>query len=82
IKNVRQTGTIIAFEICTPDKDDYLNKVSQTFTPFCMKHGVYLRSMGNTIYILPPYCITSKELKKIYSVIVNFINSQAKDNGF
>ena len=73
IKNVRQRGTIIAFEICTSEKDDYLNSVSTYFTPFTMKHGVYLRSMGNTIYILPPYCITSKELKKIYDVIILFI---------
>ncbi len=80
IKNVRQTGTIIAFEICTDDKDDYLNNVSQTFTPFCMKRGVYLRSMGNTIYILPPYCITSKELKKIYSVVFDFIKKHANEN--
>lgn len=80
IKNVRQTGTIIAFEICTADKDDYLNNVSQTFTPFCMKRGVYLRSMGNTIYILPPYCITSKELKKIYTVVLEYIKKHANEN--
>lgn len=73
VKNVRQLGTIIAFEMCTSENDDYLNSVSNDFTPFCMKHGVYLRSMGNTLYIMPPYCITSKELKKIYSVIIQFI---------
>jgi adenosylmethionine---8-amino-7-oxononanoate aminotransferase len=73
IKNVRQTGTIIAFEICTNDQDDYLNEVSNEFTPFCLKHGVYLRSMGNTIYVMPPYCTTSKQLKKIYLVIIRFI---------
>jgi len=79
IKNVRQTGTIFAFEICTADKDDYLNNVSQTFTPFCMKRGVYLRSMGNTIYILPPYCITSKELKIIYSAIIEFVQNYVRE---
>ena len=73
VKNVRQLGTIIAFEMCTSENDDYLNSVSNDFTPFCMKHGVYLRSLGNTLYIMPPYCITSKELKKIYSVIIQFI---------
>jgi adenosylmethionine-8-amino-7-oxononanoate aminotransferase len=73
VKNVRQLGTIIAFEMCTSENDNYLNSVSNDFTPFCMKHGVYLRSMGNTLYIMPPYCITSKELKKIYSVIIQFI---------
>ncbi len=81
IKNVRQIGTIIAFEMCTSDKDDYLNNVSKDFTPFCMKHGVYLRSMGNTIYILPPYCITSKELKKVYEVVIKFVekNNEPKN---
>ena len=73
IKNLRQAGTIVAFEICTTDKDNYLNNVSKDFTPYCMKHGVYLRSMGNTIYIMPPYCITTKELKKIYEVTLSFI---------
>jgi adenosylmethionine-8-amino-7-oxononanoate aminotransferase len=80
IKNIRQTGTIIAFEICTTDTDDYLNNISKIFTPFCMNHGVYLRSMGNTIYVMPPYCITSKELKKIYSVIVQFIEKLAEQD--
>jgi adenosylmethionine---8-amino-7-oxononanoate aminotransferase len=73
IKDVRQTGTVIAFEICTDGDDNYLNEVSNPFTPFCLKHGVYLRSMGNTIYVMPPYCTTSKQLKKIYSVIIHFI---------
>jgi adenosylmethionine-8-amino-7-oxononanoate aminotransferase len=80
IKNVRQIGTIIAFEICTADQDDYLNKVSQSFSPFCLRKGVYLRAMGNTIYIMPPYCITSRELKKIYSVVVDFIEYHLKEN--
>jgi len=73
IKNVRQLGTIIAFEVCTLENDNYLNNISKSFTKFSMKHGVYLRSMGNTIYVMPPYCTTSKQLKKIYSVIIHFI---------
>lgn len=76
VKKVRQCGTIIAFEVCTSGKDDYLNNISKEFTAFSMKHGVYLRSMGNTVYVMPPYCITSRELKKIYSVIVAFLKIQ------
>jgi adenosylmethionine-8-amino-7-oxononanoate aminotransferase len=78
LKNIRQTGTILAFEICTKDYDDYLNNVSKEFTPFCLKRGVFLRPMGNTIYILPPYCITSKQLKKIYNVIIEFVEKYVK----
>jgi adenosylmethionine-8-amino-7-oxononanoate aminotransferase len=69
----------MAFELCTPEKDNYLNAISKDFTAFSMKHGIYLRSMGNTIYVMPPYCITSKELKKIYSVIVEFIKKYVKE---
>ncbi len=81
IKNVRLRGTIIAFEMCTSEKDNYLNNISKDFTVFSMERGVYLRSMGNTIYVMPPYCITSKELKKVYSVIIQFIKKQVAQQG-
>jgi adenosylmethionine-8-amino-7-oxononanoate aminotransferase len=73
IKNLRQLGTIIAFEIATREEDGYLHNIGSDFTSFCMKQGVYLRAMGNTIYIMPPYCITKKELKQTYNVITNFL---------
>ena len=80
IKNVRHLGTIIAFEVCTSEEDNYLNNISKKFTAFSMKSGVYLRSMGNTIYVMPPYCITSRELKMIYSVILEFLRKYAGQN--
>ena len=73
IKNIRQCGTIAAFEIISNEADNYLNKVMQKFTPFCLSKGVYLRSLGNTIYIMPPYCIKRKELKKIFATILAFL---------
>ncbi len=79
IKNVRQRGTIIAFEICTSEKDDYLNNISNDFTAFSLEKGVYLRSMGNTVYVMPPYCITSGQLKKIYSVITKFLKKHINE---
>jgi adenosylmethionine-8-amino-7-oxononanoate aminotransferase len=39
-----------------------------------MKRGVYLRAMGNTIYVMPPYVITTGELRKIYGVITDFLD--------
>ena len=32
------------------------------------------RPLGNTIYILPPYTISNKELKKVYQAIENVID--------
>jgi len=74
IKNIRETGTIVAFEVITEQGDSYLNEIRDTFTPYCLKHGVYLRPLGNTVYIMPPYCIKKAELKKVYEVIELFLN--------
>ncbi len=73
IKNLRQFGTIIAFEINTKGRDGYLNNISDSFTKFCLDEGVYLRPLGNTIYVMPPYCISKYQLNKVYNTIENFL---------
>ncbi len=72
-KNHRVCGTIAAFEIITSQSDNYLNNLGTLFTEFCINNGVYLRPLGNTIYIMPPYCITDEQLSKIYDVILAFL---------
>ncbi len=74
IKNIRHLGTIMAFEVSTNQTDGYLNNIANEFTKFCLERGVYLRPMGNTIYVMPPYCIKKKELEKIYEVIEKFLS--------
>jgi len=78
IKNLRHLGTICAFEIQTNENDNYLHNIGHMFTEYCLQNGVYLRALGNTIYIMPPYCITKKELKKVHSVIEAFLESIIK----
>ncbi len=74
IKNLRQSGTILAFEINTKNKDGYLNIISDSFTKFCLEKGVYLRPLGNTVYVMPPYCISKYQLNKVYKVIEKFLS--------
>lgn len=68
IKNLRSLGTIMAFEIET-GRDGYLNAVGMEITKKALEQGVYLRPLGNTVYIMPPYCITEEELQKVYDVV-------------
>jgi len=68
IKNKRSLGTILAFEI-DKGKDEYLNNISSSITESSLSAGVYLRPLGNTVYIMPPYCITEQELARVYAVI-------------
>jgi adenosylmethionine-8-amino-7-oxononanoate aminotransferase len=68
-KNLRNLGTIIAFEIVS-ESDSYLNNISTTITQQALQNGIYLRPLGNTVYIMPPYCITEEELNKVYNFLL------------
>lgn len=72
IKNVRVLGTILAFEIMQ-GSDEYLNNISNIITKKSLEKGVYIRPLGNTVYIMPPYCITEQELQKIYAVLLELL---------
>jgi adenosylmethionine---8-amino-7-oxononanoate aminotransferase len=77
IKNVRVLGTILAFEIVS-GKDEYLNNIATIITQQAMAAGVYIRPLGNTVYIMPPYCITPEELQKVYEVLESIVVASAK----
>ncbi|MCU0336399.1 MAG: adenosylmethionine--8-amino-7-oxononanoate transaminase [Sediminibacterium sp.] len=72
IQNVRVVGTVLAFEMQDVTKT-YLHQIAQPFTKACLDRGVYIRPLGNTVYIMPPYCVTESEFKKIKSVILEVI---------
>ena len=72
IKNLRSIGTIMAFEI-ESGRDEYLNTIGTRVTQLALQQGVYLRPLGNTVYIMPPYCITNEQLEKVYGAIVQIL---------
>lgn len=74
IKDVRHLGTLLAFEIIQ-GKDEYLNSISSVITQKAMAEGVYIRPLGNTVYLMPPYCITEPELEKVYEVILSILGT-------
>ena len=67
VLNPRTMGVIMAFELDV-QMERYGNLRNKLFK-FFMDHGVFLRPLGNTIYIVPPYVIRPEELQKIYEVI-------------
>lgn len=73
IKNLRHLGTILAFEIETTGNDEYLNTIGQVLTREALLKGVLLRPLGNTVYIMPPYCITELQLQKVYDVLIEVL---------
>jgi adenosylmethionine---8-amino-7-oxononanoate aminotransferase len=66
--NVRQTGTIVAMDVRTTESG-YLASVGQQLRSAFRAANVLLRPLGNTIYILSPYCISPADLEIIYGAI-------------
>jgi adenosylmethionine-8-amino-7-oxononanoate aminotransferase len=66
--NVRQLGTIAALDLVVGDAG-YLAGAGPRLAQFFIDRGVLLRPLGNTIYLMPPYCITAAELDLIYGAI-------------
>lgn len=73
IKSLRYLGTILAFEVETGGQQGYLNNISSTLHQKALKEGVLLRPLGNTVYLMPPYCITEEELRRVYDVVLKII---------
>ena len=69
VKKPRVMGTIAAFDLKTESKDGYLNLVGKTIKAYALKHNVFIRPLGNVIYIMPPLCITNSQLEHCYNVI-------------
>jgi adenosylmethionine---8-amino-7-oxononanoate aminotransferase len=69
IKEIRQLGTILAFELETEDETSYFNEARHRLYPFFLKRNVLLRPLGNVIYILPPYVISNEQLDQVYNAI-------------
>ena len=67
VAKVRTMGVIFALELDVEMKryGDLRNQLFQHF----MEQGVFLRPLGNIIYILPPYVTSDKQLHQIYEAI-------------
>lgn len=66
--SLRQCGTIAALDLVVKD-EGYLANVGPKLYEFFLSRGLLLRPLGNTVYILPPYCITGQELDTVYAAI-------------
>lgn len=72
VSSVRQTGIILALDL-NIQMERYGNLRDKLFNYF-MKNGVFLRPLGNTIYVQAPFVITKKQLQNVYKVIENALD--------
>ena len=68
VADTRHIGTVAAIELKVPDAG-YLSSLRPRLYEFYLNRGVLLRPLGNVVYLLPPYVITSGQLNFAYDVI-------------
>jgi adenosylmethionine-8-amino-7-oxononanoate aminotransferase len=60
-------GTILVLEYRSSDASHYFNPLKDRLYDYFIKNKIILRPLGNTVYVIPPYCITEEELSHIYT---------------
>ena len=64
----RQIGTVTALEIADAG-GGYLSALGPRLLAFFGSRDLLLRPLGNTVYVMPPYCIDNADLDAIYAAI-------------
>lgn len=66
--NPRQVGTVAAIDLITADAG-YLSDLAPRLRAFFLERGILLRPLGNTIYLMPPYCLDAGQLDAIFAAL-------------
>jgi len=69
VSSVRHCGVIVAIDFRTPGETSYFNTIRDKLYYHFLDKKILLRPLGNTIYILPPYCIDNEQLNHLYEAI-------------
>jgi len=72
IADYRQCGVILALDLAT-SASRYGNFRDEVMD-FFMARGIFLRPLGNTVYLLPPYVISPDQLGEVYGAIVQLLD--------
>ena len=67
--NVRQCGTLLAFDLSADGQAGYFSTVRDRAYSFLLERGVLMRPLGNVLYLMPPYCTTDAQLAYVYEQI-------------
>lgn len=79
LTNIRCTGTILAVDVVTNEQTSYFNTLRDKLYHFFLSKGILLRPLGNTIYVMPPYCISDDDLQYIFQCITTLFVSDSID---
>jgi adenosylmethionine-8-amino-7-oxononanoate aminotransferase len=76
VRRPRCLGTMAAIDV-EAGEAGYLNPVGKRIQRHCLEHGVYLRPLGNVVYLLPPLGISEAQLERCYGAIAAALDALA-----
>ncbi|MEO5340206.1 MAG: adenosylmethionine--8-amino-7-oxononanoate transaminase [Magnetococcus sp. MYC-9] len=68
VEKPRWMGSIAALDIRAADAG-YASRIGLFLRNFFLERGMLLRPLGNTLYLLPPYCITAEQLHRAWDTV-------------
>jgi adenosylmethionine-8-amino-7-oxononanoate aminotransferase len=73
ISNVRSQGSILAMDLS--GSEGYLAESGHQIAVKMLEKGIFLRPLGNVIYLMPPYCSTEDEMQWLHQSLAECIQS-------
>jgi adenosylmethionine-8-amino-7-oxononanoate aminotransferase len=70
----RLLGSILAFDVKSAS-GAYQSAQSRRLRDWYLSHGLNIRPLGSTLYLMPPYCITDDELSRAYAGLLEGLDA-------
>jgi adenosylmethionine---8-amino-7-oxononanoate aminotransferase len=75
LKCFRVCGTVAAFDVVTSEGTNYFDDIGRQLREKFLQAGFLIRPLGNTVYLMPPYCIETEQLASAYAAIALALDS-------
>ena len=76
VTRLRLIGSILAFDV--KEAGGYQSAMSRALRDWYLAHGLNIRPLGPTLYLMPPYCITDEELTRAYAGLIEGLDRLGK----
>ncbi len=81
LKHLRQTGMILAFDLCDASGQDFhpSERRGLQLHQAALRRGLLIRPIGNRVYLMPPYIIQSQEIAFMFDVLAEALEETARE---
>lgn len=78
IENGRYRGSILAMEIYGSGQGDYFSSAAKAVVACCYERGLFIRPLGNTLYLAPPLSLAHDDLKAMTGILRAALSEHVK----